>query len=257
MTTRVELHQEGGVARIRFSSENGIQLMSSAACDQLSDVLKTVESDETCRVAVFEAEGRTFIAGADINELAELDADSAEALATYMHRLFRRIEELNIVTVAAIHGACAGGGFEVALACDLRMAAAGARIGLPEVALGLLPGWGGTVRVTRLFGAAVAKRLILTGELLSADEAHRLGLVDSVSPDDTFRAAVDERVELLKQRSPNACRIAKRLINSFTPGRLEEQLNAEADAFGDCFRSPESREGLAAFAEKRKPSWCE
>lgn len=255
MSTRIELVHENHVSRVRFRSDSGIQLFSSSVRRELAGVLDELESRESLRIVVFEAEGRTFIAGADIKELADLAAESAEEMALASQQLFRRIDKLSAVTLAAIHAACAGGGFELALACDLRMAASSAKIGLPETTLGVIPGWGGTVRVCRLFGAAVARRLILCGELLSANEAHRLGIVDSVTADDGFRDAVDERIALLLKRGPNACHTAKSLIAAFEGPDLNEQLRAEARAFAECYRSPEAREGFAAFLEKRPPQW--
>jgi enoyl-CoA hydratase len=257
MSTTVELVREKYLSRVRFCSENGIQLLSESVRLQLAEVLTEIEADNSCRVVVFESEGRTFIAGADIHELSELTAKTAEALALEVHQLFQRIARLPVVTIAAIHAACAGGGFELALTCDLRMAAASAKIGLPEVTLGVIPGWGGTVRVTRLFGEAIAKRLILTGELLPADEAHQLQIVDSVHDDDEFRDAVNRRAQTISSRGPAACRIAKSFIATLNPTDLDEQLHAEARAFGTCFETPEAAEGLHAFCEKRKPSWIE
>ncbi|GAB4149084.1 MAG: enoyl-CoA hydratase [Planctomycetaceae bacterium] len=255
MSTTVQLVQEGLRSRIQFRSENGIQLLSASVRKQLSEVITEIENDENCRVVIFEAEGRTFIAGADIHELSQLNANSAESLALEVHELFQRIAYLSPVTIAAIHAACAGGGFELSLACDMRMAAASARIGLPEVSLGVIPGWGGTARVLQQFGPAVAKRMILSGELLPATEALQLQIVDSVHPDDAFREAVTLRSNAVLSRSPNACRIAKSLIHSLQADPLEEQLKQEARNFAACFRSPEAAEGLKAFCEKRKPSW--
>lgn len=255
MTTRVELEVTGGAARVTFRGEKGIQLLSRDTRQQLSDIVDALHERSDVSVVVFQAEGRTFIAGADIQELSGLTPVQAHELAMQVHALFTRISRLDAVTLAAIHAACAGGGCELALACDLRMAAAGARIGLPEVSLGVIPGWGGTVRATRLLGGAVARRMILTGELVPADEALRLGLVDTVVPDEGFRAAVDERVQLLLSRGAHAQRQAKRLIAELEGPPIEEMLEAEARAFALCYETDEPAEGMAAFFEKRLPRW--
>ncbi|MFQ5734629.1 MAG: enoyl-CoA hydratase/isomerase family protein [Planctomycetaceae bacterium] len=253
--THVELHHDDTVSRVRFQSGTGIQLLSATARRELGEALAELESRPECRVAVFEAEGRTFIAGADIKELQSLDAPSAEAVSRETHALFDRIETLPAVTMAAVHAACAGGGFELALSCDLRFAAAGARIGLPEVTLGLIPGWGGSVRMLRLFGPAVARKVILSGELLPAEEALHLGLVSGVAPDDAFREFVQQQVESISQRSPHAVRTVKSLLRELAGVDRAAQFAAEARRFGECYNVPDSREGIAAFLEKRAAEW--
>jgi len=255
MTTRVELQHEDTLSRVKFVSENGIQLLSESTRSELAEAVAEIESRRQCRVVLFEAEGRTFIAGADIKELQALDPESAHRCARETHELYNRIETLPAVTVAAIHGACAGGGFELALCCDLRLAAESAKIGLPEVSLGLIPGWGGTVRAARQFGPAVARRMILTGELFPAAEAQRLGIVHDVHPDETFPDAVANQVATIAKRSPSAVRTAKRLLQEFLQQSNDAAFAAEADAFAACFESVESQEGIAAFLEKRTPQW--
>jgi enoyl-CoA hydratase len=257
MSTQVELvfESDGRVARVQFQGKKGIQLLSAKTRNRLTDIVKELEQADACRIVVFEAQGRTFIAGADIGELSQLTAETAEPMAREAQKLFRRIETLNAVTIAAIHAACAGGGTELALACDMRMAAESARIGLPEVSLGIIPGWGGTVRATRLFGGAVARRMILTGELFEAEGAFKLGIVDSVSSDETFRDAVDARIEQVLSKGPQACLRAKRLIFDFEGPDIDEQLRAEAKAFVDCYTNGETGEGMQAFLEKRQPNW--
>ncbi len=239
------------VARVTFRSDNGVHIFSAATKQRLGDVLSELEGRDDVRVVVFQAEGRTFIAGADIHELKALTPETALTLARDGQRLMQRIHRLPAVSIAAIHAACAGGGCELALACDLRMAATSAKIGLPEVGLGILPGWGGVVRTVRLLGGAVARRMILTGELLSADEALRIQLVDSVTTDDAFRAAVDARVAALLSRGPTAVRLVKNLVQRFEGSDIETELTAEAVAFADCVRSGEPQEGTGAFLEKR------
>ncbi len=256
MSTTVEIKRsEPGVARVVFQSENGVQTLSRAVLEQLKNVVKEIKGDKTLRVVVFEAAGRTFLAGADITELRDLTRKSARRYSREGQRLFQRIAELPVVTIAAIHAACAGGGLELALACDLRLAATQAKIGAPEVLLGLIPGWGGTVRTTLLCGPAVAKRLILSGELLPAAEAARLGVVDAVFPDGEFRAGVDARIAQYLKAGPAAVASAKRMIADVYSVELEDLLEMEADEFAHCFRGNEPQEGVAAFLEKRPAQW--
>lgn len=255
MSTSVELQRDGHVARVIFRGDNGIQLLTSDVRTELNRILKEIESDADCRVVVFAAEGKVFIAGADINELRAQTSKTARKFARDGQRLFQRIADLSAVSIAAIHGACAGGGCELALACDLRIASTGAKIGLPEVSLGLLPGWGGTARATLLFGPAVAKRMILTGELLPAEVALRIGLVDEVVPDDQLRAVVDARVAQVLSRGPAAVLRSKRLIEEFGMRSLDRLLRREAAQFAACYATGEPAEGSTAFLEKRTPEW--
>ncbi len=255
MTTDVELTIKDRVARVRFSSKNGVQLFSASMRSQLNSILKQLDTETDCRVVVFEAEGRTFIAGADIHELRSLKFATGDQLACEGQQLMNRIAALHAVTLVAIHAACAGGGCELALACDLRIAAKSAKIGLPEVTLGLIPGWGGMVRAVRLFGGAVARRMVLTGELFSADAAYRLGIVDAVTADDEFRTEVDRWVEQLLRTGPFASFAAKRLISDFEGPEIRAQLAQEAQAFSRCCAGEESTEGTRAFLEKRPPVW--
>jgi enoyl-CoA hydratase/carnithine racemase len=243
------------VARVIFRSENGVQILSRAVLDRLKTVLKELKGDKSLRVVVFQAEGRTFLAGADISELKELTRKSARRYAREGQRLFQKIAELPAVTIAAIHATCAGGGLELALACDLRLAGAGARIGAPEVTLGFIPGWGGTVRATLLFGAALASRLILSGELVPAADAARLGVVDAVFPDAEFRAAVDVRIAQFLKAAPAAVATAKQMIADVYAVELEDMFEMEAEQFSRCCTTDEPREGTSAFLEKRPANW--
>ncbi len=256
MTTQVELLLSGSVARILLRGEKGIQILSAETRQRLLAVVEEVATAD-CSVIVFAAEGRTFIAGASIDELRTQDEQSALHDSRFGQRLMSAIESLPQTTVAAIHGACAGGGTELVLACDLRFAAEGAKIGLPETSIGVLPGWGGTVRATQLLGAAVARRLILTGELVSADEALRIGLVDAVFPSEKFAEEVEVRVAQILTRGPQARRRVKHLLQQHAADgvNLAARYDAEARAFAECYRTGEPHEGMSAFLEKRPPQW--
>lgn len=257
MTTHIELMVAGAVARVILRGENGIQILSAETRRQLLAVIEDVARTE-CSVVLFSAEGRTFIAGASIDELRSLDESGALRDSRAGQQLMNAIESLPQTTIAAIHGACAGGGTELALACDLRFAAEGARIGLPETSIGILPGWGGTVRATHLLGAAVAGRLILTGELIAASEALRVGLVDAVFSAEVFCDEVESRVAQILTRGPKARQRAKHLLrqHAASGADLAAQFDAEASAFAECYRTDEPHEGMTAFLEKRKANWA-
>lgn len=256
MTTHIELMVAGPVARIILRGEKGIQILSAETRRQLLGVIEHVARTD-CSVLVFSGEGRTFIAGASIDELKSLDEVGALKDSRAGQQLMNAIEALPQTTIAAIHGACAGGGTELVLACDLRFAATGAKIGLPETSIGVLPGWGGTVRATQLLGAAVARRLILTGELLAADEALRIGLVDAVFAAEQFAAEVEARVAQILTRGPQARQRVKQLLRQHAADGVDlaAQYDAEARAFAECYRTAEPLEGMSAFLEKRPAKW--
>lgn len=255
MQTQIQLNSQGAVTRIRFETENGIHILSAQTRRELARAIQVVNRDVNCRVVIFEAQGRTFLAGAELTELQALTAQTAEVYAVGGQELMNSIAKLKPVTICAIHAACAGGGCELALACDLRPAAAGARIGLPEVSLGLIPGWGGTVRATKLLGAATARRVILQGSLFPASEALQLGLVDSVFPNDTFTTDVDALIAHLLTRGPAAMQRAKKLIHQLSTREQKKAFRREAKNFAACYLTGEPAEGISAFLEKRTPVW--
>jgi enoyl-CoA hydratase/carnithine racemase len=261
MSTTIELvRDDPAVARIVFQTENGVHILSRAVLEQLKRILKSLKSEPALRVVVFESRGRTFLAGADLRELQALTRKSARKYSREGQRLFQRIAELPVVSISAIHAACVGGGLEMSLACDLRLAAESATMGFPEVKLGIIPGWGGTVRSTLLFGPAMAHRVILTGEFLPAAEALRLGLVNAVFPDAEFRAGVDAWITKLLKAAPSAAARAMQMIaTSYAAGEIMDLsflLDIEAKEFAKCYTTGEPPEGIAAFLEKRPATWA-
>ncbi len=256
MTTQVDLSLNGPVARITLRGEKGIQILSAETRRRLLETVEQVATED-CSVVLFAGEGRTFIAGASIDELRSLDEAGALQDSRAGQQLMSALENLPQTTIAAIHGACAGGGTELVLACDLRFAAEGAKIGLPETSIGVLPGWGGTVRAAHLLGAAVARRLILTGELIAADEALRIGLVDAVFPADKFSGEVEARIAQILTRGPQARQRVKHLLRQHAADGIDlaAQYDAEAHAFAECYRTGEPQEGMSAFLAKRPVAW--
>jgi enoyl-CoA hydratase len=255
MPTRIQVTVNSAVTRIRFETDNGIHILSSHTRRELARAIQVLNRDSNCRVVVFEAVGRSFLAGADLSELQALTHQTAEVFALGGQELMNSIAKLRPITVCAIQAACAGGGCELALACDLRAAAAGAKIGLPEVGLGVIPGWGGTVRATKLLGPAVARRMILTGTLFPASEALQMGLVDSVFPNESFTAEVDALVGHLVTRGPGAVQRAKKMISQLSTRDLKKAFRREARQFAACYATGEPAEGILAFLEKRTPEW--
>jgi enoyl-CoA hydratase len=220
--------------------------------EELRDRLAEVAVDTAVGVVVLTGSGeKAFVAGADIKYMSGLTVEEALAWGELGHRSAQLLETMAKPTIAAINGFALGGGCELALACDLRYAASAAKLGQPEINLGIIPGWGGTQRLARVCGLGVAKELILTGRLVAADEALHLGLVNAVH--DPVLEKAFETAELLATKSPLALASAKRALNHVLQGDHVDNLNREATEFGELFGTADAKEGLSAFAEKREP----
>lgn len=246
--TTINLTITGATATATFSTEGGLNVLSGSVLDRIYEVAQEVRRAEGVRCFILAATGKVFVAGANIKELAGLDAAGGHAMAERGNRAFDAIADLPCVTIARIHGAALGGGLEVALACDFRFAAKHAKLGLPEASLGLIPGWKGISRVRALAGASAVRRLTFTAAPVSADDALALGIVDGVAADEAeLDARIAEQVTALRRGGPHAIALIKRTLAG----------GDEVQGFADCFAHPESKEGMAAFVEKRQAAWME
>lgn len=244
----------GAVALITIDNPGKMNAMSVELLAELNGALDRVEADADVRAVVLTGAGeKAFIAGADISHMVEATPDAAQAYASLGHDLCNRLEGFPKPVIAAINGYALGGGCEIALACDIRLAADTATLGQPEVNLGIIPGWGGTQRLPRLTNPGYAKELIFSGRHVGADEALAFGLVNRVVPRaeliDTAVALGDQ----IASRSPRAVAIAKRLVNDAVDSTYAATLKHELAAFAECFSSADQREGMTAFFEKREP----
>ncbi|MCC6629339.1 MAG: enoyl-CoA hydratase/isomerase family protein [Chloroflexi bacterium] len=244
----------GGVAVLTIDNAP-MNLVSQAVLAALNAALTELAAEPALRCLVVTGAGaRAFCAGADIKEFpAFIAADPPASAVLPGQQAFDRLAALPCPTIAAIEGVALGGGCELALACDLRVAGEQARLGLPETGLGIFPCYGGTQRLPRLVGAAVAKDLIFTGRQVAADEAHRLGLVNRVVPAGQALAAAVTLAEMLAARAGRALAAAKQAIDAGQALPLTDGLALEAMLAGEVFQSDDLREGVAAFAEKRPP----
>jgi enoyl-CoA hydratase len=222
--------------------------------EELRDRLRELAEDVEAGVVVLTgAGGKAFVAGADIKYMSRLDVGEATAWGELGHNCGQLLETMPKPTIAAIEGFALGGGCELALACDLRYASPSSKLGQPEINLGIIPGWGGTQRLARVCGLGVAKDLVLTGRLIDAEEALRIGLVNGVHDPAIDKAR--QVAELLASKSPVALAAAKRALNHVLQGDHVENLQRESDEFGGLFGTEDAREGLTAFAEKREPKF--
>ncbi len=225
---------------------------------ELDEAFAALAENATVRVVLLRGAGdKAFAAGADIGELALTDAATGEEMARRGQRVFRRIETLGKPVIACINGFALGGGCELAMACTLRLASETARLGQPEIKLGILPGYGGTQRLPRLVGQGAALKMILTGAMVSAAEALRIGLVDEVVPAEAFTARTMEVAELIAGMPPLAVEASIDAVQRGADMPLEEALALEAGIFGRLCGTEDKREGAAAFLEKRSAVFME
>jgi len=237
---------------VTVDRQDALNALDVATLTQLRDRLQEVAEDDGVRVVILTGAGeKAFVAGADIKYMSGLDVDEAKSWGALGHEAGRLLETMAKPTIAAVNGFALGGGCELALACDIRYAASNAKLGQPEVNLGIIPGWGGTQRLARVCGLGVAKELIFTGRVVDADEALRIGLVNGVH--DPVLDKARETAALLASKSNLAIRIMKELANRALGGDHAANLRAEGEMFGQLFSSEDAKEGLTAFVEKRQP----
>jgi enoyl-CoA hydratase len=252
----IKLDVANGVAMLTIDRPQVMNALNGATLAELAHAFDFCRDDESVRALVITGAGeKAFVAGADIRELAAMTPLTAKELAYRGQQVFARVEHMGKPTVAMINGFALGGGLELALACNLRTAATSAKLGLPEVSLGIIPGYGGTQRLGRIAGPAVAREWILTGDMYSAEEAHRVGVVNRIFPSPELRSGTLKLVETILARGPVAVRFAIEAINrgSNIPQREGEIL--ECDLFGLAASTEDMHEGMAAFLEKRKPNF--
>jgi enoyl-CoA hydratase/carnithine racemase len=233
-------------------------VLNLSVLKELEQVLSEVEADEYVRVVIITGTGRFFCAGADMHELAHLmTVHGGSEFAVRGQSLFSRIERSEKPVIAAINGTCVGGGLELALACHIRVAAIGVMLGLPEIKLGLIPGFGGTQRLPRVVGASNAAEMILTGESLSAEAALRIGLVSRVVPPHELMPETESIAALIAVRGKTAVEAALYAIRGGLDIPLSEGLAREAELFGRLCITPDKQEAVQAFLEKRQPRLAE
>src|SRR5215208_2500332 len=252
----VRSERDGGVAVVTIDRPDALNALDVSTLTALQEELLALGGDTDVRAVVLTGSGdRAFAAGADIKYMSGLDPEQAKEWGELGQSVGRLLETLPAPTIAAINGFALGGGCELALACDIRNASTNAKLGQPEINLGIIPGWGGTQRLARVCGLGVAKELILTGRLVDADEALRLGLVNAVFPADELLPRTLETARLVASKSPLALRAAKLALNHALQGDHVDNLSREAEEFGALFASEDAKEGLAAFVEKREPNF--
>jgi enoyl-CoA hydratase len=252
----IQIALEDGVAVLTIDRPEAMNAVDLATLEELHDRLTQLRDDDDVRVIVLTGAGeKAFAAGADIKYMSALSVEEAKEWGGLGHQVGRLLETGPKASIAGVNGFALGGGCELALACDLRYAAATAKFGQPEVNLGLFPGWGATQRLARVCGLGVAKDLILTGRVVDADEALRIGLVNDVFEPGELMERTLEVASTIASKGPLAVAEAKAAVNDALQGDHGENLQAEAESFGALFASEDAKEGMTAFVEKREPTF--
>ncbi|PID40873.1 MAG: enoyl-CoA hydratase [Proteobacteria bacterium] len=245
-----------GIATIAFNRPKALNALNGQLLDELSAALDQIDANEEIRVLVLTGTGeKSFVAGADINELATFDTLQSKRFARKGQQIIGHLQKLAIPAIAAVNGFALGGGSEMALACDFIYASENAMFGLPEITLGLIPGFGGTQRLPRLVGSNRAKEMIFTGKMLPAAEAASIGMVNRVFPAESLMEEVMKTAKAIAARGKVSLRAAKQAVNNGLNVDLASGMHIEADAFAICMASEDSKEGTRAFLEKRKPQF--
>lgn len=247
---------ESGIATVTVNRPEKLNALNAATIRELGTCFEAIAGQDSIQVVILRGAGeKAFVAGADINELSRMKASEAEMIARQGQAVMNRIENLGKPVIGAIGGFALGGGCELAMACTFRYAAHSARLGLPETGLGLIPGFGGTQRLPRLIGKGRALELILGGEMISADEACTLGLINKVFPAGELMDAVHSMAESLVTKSSLTLRLALQAVNGGMEISQDSGCHLEAGLFGVAGASNDAHEGCSAFLEKRKPQF--
>jgi enoyl-CoA hydratase len=246
----------GAIARVTVNRPKLMNALNRQTLEELAHAFDALRDDDRVRVLIVTGSGdKAFVAGADIKELAKMEAMQAKDVAFFGQQVFARLEKMGKPSIAMIAGFALGGGLELALACTLRTASVKARLGLPEVSLGIIPGYGGTQRLGRIAGPGVAREWVLTGDMYGAAEAHRVGIVNRIFEDDELEEGTMKLAETMLSRGPVALRLGMEAINRGLNMTQQEGEIIESDMFGLASTTDDMREGMTAFLEKRAPQF--
>ena len=248
----VKCEQKGHVAVVTIDRQEALNALNGEVLKDLSAVLDQVEANEEVYVAVLTGAGRSFVAGADIGEMKPLTAAEGKAFGILGNDVFLKLENLSKPVIAAVNGFALGGGCELSMACDIRIASEKAKFGQPEVGLGITPGFGGTQRLARIVGTGHAMEMILTARDIGAAEAEKIGLVNAVYAPEELMDKAMEMANAIAAQAQIAVRQSKRCIRKGIQTDINTGVAFEAEAFGLCFSTEDQKEGMAAFLEKRK-----
>lgn len=256
MYKNILLEKSNGIGLITINRPQVLNALNKETMIELKEVVHSIAQDRDIKVVIVTGSGqKSFVAGADIAEMQEMSALEGREWGKYSQEVFNDIENLAQPVIAAVNGYALGGGCELAMSCDIRIAADNAKFGQPEVLLGVIPGFAGTQRLPRLIGKGRAKELLFTGKQIDATEACRIGLVNSIVSLDKLMDTAKETASLIMERGPIAVRLCKAAVNEGLDMDFESGQAYEREVFGLCFATEDQKEGMRAFVEKRKPAF--
>lgn len=254
--TNIILEKEGKIAIVTINRPKALNALNSETLKEMDWVIDEVEQDEEILAVVLTGSGeKAFVAGADISEMKEMSTVQGRKFGILGNKVFRRLENLEKPVIAALNGFTLGGGCELAMACDIRIASTKTKVGQPEVGLGITPGFGGTQRLARLVGLGMAKELIYTGKVIGAEEAFRIGLVNKIVEPENLLAEAKALANTIASQAPIAVSLCKAAINKGIQTDIDTALSYESEVFGECFATEDQKEGMSAFVEKREKNF--
>ncbi|SNX53084.1 short-chain-enoyl-CoA hydratase [Thermoanaerobacterium sp. RBIITD] len=252
----VSLKKEDGIALITIERPKALNALNYETLKELECLLNSARNDEEIKAVIITGGGeKAFVAGADIAEMSKMTPVEAKKFSEFGQHVFREIELLSKPVIAAVNGFALGGGCELSMACDIRIASKNAKFGQPEVGLGIIPGFSGTQRLPRLVGTSKAKELIFTGDMINAEEAYNIGLVSKVVEQSELINEAKKIAQKIMSKGQLAIKLAKEAINKGIETDIDTGNTIEADAFALCFSTNDQKEGMGAFLEKRTPKF--
>lgn len=247
--------KEDNIGILSINRPKALNALNTQVLKELNEAIDMVSDDDEVHILIITGEGRAFVAGADIAEMKDMNSSEAREFAKLGSGTFRKIELMEKPVIAAVNGFALGGGCELSMCCDIRIASDKAKFGQPETGLGIIPGFAGTQRLSRLVGTGKAKELIYTADMIDAGEAEKIGLVNKVVPVDELMNEAMNMAKNIASKGQIAVRFAKSAINRGYETDIETGMAIERDLFGLCFATEDQKEGMGAFLEKRKPNY--
>lgn len=250
--TKLLIEKQENICIVKINNPQALNALNTTVLSELDCAFSEIASDNSISAVILTGEGKAFVAGADIAQMSTMNAAEGKAFGEKGDAVFRKIELLDKPVIAAINGFALGGGCELAMCCDIRIASAKAKMGQPEVGLGITPGFSGTQRLPRIVGMGVAKELIYTADVINAEEAYRIGLVNKVVEPEALMDSALAMAKKIAKKAPIAVKYSKEAINRGMQTDLDSAIAIEANLFGLCFSTEDQKEGMAAFLEKRE-----
>ncbi|MBC2579929.1 short-chain-enoyl-CoA hydratase [Clostridium sp. DJ247] len=247
----ITLEKEGKISLITINRPKALNALNSETLKELGYAIDNIAEDKEVLAVVLTGAGKAFVAGADITEMKYLNTVGGRSFGILGNKVFRKLENLEKPVIAAVNGFALGGGCEISMACDIRIASAKAKFGQPEVGLGITPGFGGTQRLPRLVGEGMAKELIYSGKIIDAQEALRIGLVNRVVEPEQLLDEAKALANTIAAQAPIAVTLSKAAISKGVQTDINTALSYESEVFGECFATEDQKEGMTAFVEKR------